>query len=647
MKIVGATIENYRSIETLEIDLGEEGGNFGHILTGINESGKSNMLKALALLSDDNGITYSRDVNKKAKQDKKSIRVLYELGPESTDILKEYMSSNGVPTAVIENLHVDRIDRVVSFTSKSKRNDYYYISLKDSPKLEDYVYFPSTKQFLSSTEIEAAAAEEEPVSQEPTASPIVVGTPTTEPATVAKPIESVELIPEKESWEEFLEEHFLTQALESHTPRVIFWSYDEKYLINKPVNLTEFSADPAGISKPLHNVFNLAGYTDAQIPAVIADALDDGSLMGELAETLETTVTSYLAEVWPEHKVGIKVYTDAPNIALHVVESAVARGVSRGRYEVAERSDGFRHFFAILLNLAAENSTDQMKDCVILLDEPELHLHPSGAKFLRDELLKIAHDNTVVYSTHSIFMVDRTCLDRHYKVFKENETTNILKIDGSNPFKEELIYESLGTSVFDLISEHNLMVEGLTDKKLIEGFNFKFRTVFKPLDINIMSVDGESHFDKYCRFFNKKSIHGYILTDSDTEGSSAKTRILRDYSPEYNDKNTFELNEVSSTGKQSCIEDLIPTEVLEKCIEDFAGVTISLDPAKTFKEQLAIYNRAATKKIDTNKLKMFIADFVCNDINLRPMTLDKTKEKYSQLHAFVESLNEKLKSANS
>jgi predicted ATP-dependent endonuclease of OLD family len=39
---------------------------------------------------------------------------------------------------------------------------------------------------------------------------------------------------------------------------------------------------------------------------------------------------------------------------------------------------------------------------VILLDEPETHLHPSGQKYLRNELLKISENNLVIYATHSI-----------------------------------------------------------------------------------------------------------------------------------------------------------------------------------------------------------------------------------------------------
>lgn len=474
-----------------------------------------------------------------------------------------------------------------------------------------------------------------------------VVTPATEPAEPAVPAtpktkDNITL-DTKEAWEEVLEDKFSSDALEAGVPRVIFWAYKEEYLINKEINLTEFSASPATISKPLHNVFNLAKFTDTQIPAVITDALEDGSQMGELADKLEKTVTNYLEEVWPEHRVGIKVHTANPTISFHVVEKDTPAG---GRYEVAERSDGFKHFFAILLNLAAENSTSQLKDCLILLDEPEVHLHPSGAKFLRDELLKIAKLNTLVYSTHSIFMIDRTCLDRHYKVFKDNETTQVLKIDGSNPFKEELIYEALGTSILDLISEHNILFEGLTDKKLFEAFTHKFRVDIRPLDINAMSVDGETHFDKYCKFFNKKNIKGYIVADSDKDGENAKKRIIADNSPDYNAQNTFTINDIVATGKKSCLEDLLPKEVLEAGISGYSGITLVLDNSKTFSEQITEFNSKNPNKIDMNKLKMFICDFVCDDITKSAMTKDKTKEKYSTYHEFISTLHQKLKDSN-
>ena len=162
-----------------------------------------------------------------------------------------------------------------------------------------------------------------------------------------------------------------------------------------------------------------------------------------------------------------------------------------------------------------------------------------------------------------------------------------------------------------------------------------------------MSVDGESHFDKYCKFFNKKNIKGYIIADSDAEGANAKNRILRENGPDYNAQNTFVINDIVQTNKKSCLEDLLPSGVLQKCIEDFWGVSIVLSPTKSLKEQIAEYNRGnANKKIDENNLKVLICDFVCNDITKSAMTKDKTKEKYTTYYEFVVNLHQKLKDAN-
>ena len=98
------------------------------------------------------------------------------------------------------------------------------------------------------------------------------------------------------------------------------------------------------------------------------------------------------------------------------------------KYDFNQRSDGFKHFFSILLNLSAENKTGQLKNNIILLDEPELHLHPSGQKYLRDELLKIAENNLVIYATHSIYMVDKLNIDRHLSIKKQEGITKLSTI---------------------------------------------------------------------------------------------------------------------------------------------------------------------------------------------------------------------------
>jgi len=110
--------------------------------------------------------------------------------------------------------------------------------------------------------------------------------------------------------------------------------------------------------------------------------------------------------------------------------------------------------------------TDDLTDTLLLIDEPEISLHPSGARYLREELIKISKTNYVVYSTHSIFMIDSGDISRHYIVKKKDEITTIESAKDSNIADEEVLYNALGHSVFAVLKEKNIIFEGWNDKYL-------------------------------------------------------------------------------------------------------------------------------------------------------------------------------------
>ncbi len=96
--------------------------------------------------------------------------------------------------------------------------------------------------------------------------------------------------------------------------------------------------------------------------------------------------------------------------------------------EFDQRSQGFRWFFSTFCTLFGLKNADE--DVVLLLDEPGLHLHAKAKReflsFLDEE---IASDGTVVYSTHSPFMID---LNRAYQtkmVHKDPETGSTVLSD--------------------------------------------------------------------------------------------------------------------------------------------------------------------------------------------------------------------------
>jgi ribosomal protein L7/L12 len=118
--------------------------------------------------------------------------------------------------------------------------------------------------------------------------------------------------------------------------------------------------------------------------------------------------------------------------------------------------------------ISAKVRTKGLVNTLYLHDEPDISLHPSGARYLRDELIKISEDNFVVFSSHSIFMVDRELLRRHLIVEKKKEITTVKEVNESNIVDEEVIYNALGYSIFENLKEFNIIFEGWRDKRLCQ-----------------------------------------------------------------------------------------------------------------------------------------------------------------------------------
>jgi predicted ATP-dependent endonuclease of OLD family len=87
-------------------------------------------------------------------------------------------------------------------------------------------------------------------------------------------------------------------------------------------------------------------------------------------------------------------------------------------FDMSDRSQGFKQFVSLLLSISVSSISGDTKNHIILIDEPEVHLHPSGVRWMRDELLEIGKSNYLFVATHSDFMVDRSTKERHYLLTK-------------------------------------------------------------------------------------------------------------------------------------------------------------------------------------------------------------------------------------
>ena len=189
-------------------------------------------------------------------------------------------------------------------------------------------------------------------------------------------------------------------------------------------------------------------------------------------------------------------------------------------YSLERRSDGFKRFFTFLLMMSAQNKTNDIMDNIILIDEPEIGLHPSGQSYLKDELIKISKNNVVLISTHSIFMIDKEQVDRHIIVTKKKEITEINSIESSNITEEEVVYKALGYSLYEILRPKNIIFEGWRDKKVFDVYikakgSFAGDEKKKVQSLGLLHSLGVKDVPRIANMCENMNREYVIITDSD------------------------------------------------------------------------------------------------------------------------------------
>jgi predicted ATP-dependent endonuclease of OLD family len=569
-------IINYRSIKEIDLDINEVAGKKCMILLGINESGKSNILKAINSKDGANSIEYDRDFIQQDDNDKENkeyicVTYTYINGLVWTNIFKD----KGIPESLAKIIKIIKIERDVLIKDGSEVNNFW-IYIEDNKEFSKYTLINNKIQLITDEHQEAEEAEN---------------------------------LLDKKKLEEYLESDIFYDVFEHNIHKIIFWKAEDKYLINNKIDLNEFKEN-TNISIPLRNCFNIAEIEKDYINNNINNIIGNSAKKSKLQKKLSEKVTQYINTVWTEHKIKISFDIDNMQLSFLIEEQDSSDIV----IDVNQRSDGFKQFISILLNLSIENETGTLKDKIILLDEPEIHLHPSGQKYLRDELLKIAENNIVIYATHSPYMVDKKNLDRHYHVKKTNGLTTIKKIERNNPFGDEILYKALGASVLEHIEPNVLIVEGKTDRDIFNLYCENFKELEIP-NISVISADGATSITKYAKFLNTKLIKGFILVDSDKAGKKAKKDVLAT-GDRYTDENTFEINDFYDNQKANTLEDLFDKKHLENAVKSI--IKITLNSNTPFIAQI----KKAKKDIDEKIIKN---DFMQEVLNLNKKELERQK----------------------
>ncbi|HUU16571.1 MAG TPA: AAA family ATPase [Sedimentisphaerales bacterium] len=228
--------------------------------------------------------------------------------------------------------------------------------------------------------------------------------------------------------------------------------------------------------------------------------------------------------------------------------------------ELEERSLGLQYFFSFYLLFLVE-AEEEHRDCILLLDEPGLHLHGTAQEKLIRFLEKISQKNQTLYTTHSPFMIDGGHLERARAVYETSEGT-LISSDVWPKDRDTLfpLQAALGYSVYQslFLSKRQIMIEGQNDYLLLCALNQHLITKGKGLrdDIVMIPMGGATNLCPLASMLIGHDIEIAILLDSDPAGLGAMKKIrnlLADV-----DKRCFIVSQFSGDNSVKEMEDLIP-----------------------------------------------------------------------------------------
>jgi len=396
---------------------------------GRNESGKTTILQALTMLNRDEMISELDLCDEMTEHLKSEIRIVegyFELNHDETEIIKERFPSLNLTKLKIfrtnknpeiqydfGDIHVNKeehqnleywqditkqltnfVESIPNYISKKLDTDFFTGSMPGNKKI-----IQAELDGFSSN-LHAIATEEKLVISE-------------WEETNSKIIKNVEKILIENTESEALK-NFIDDRLH---PRFVYFSDYKKILGN--INLSEYMKESetessAGIeyiegfdrSETVRNLLYLAEFEIEKLE----EFKNSPSKLIKFLNIASKKLTERLNPSWKGEAINVELRLNPGNIMSVVLSDVHKDGTITNTGLLNRRAEGFKWTFSFIVNFAAETQKAELKEAILLLDEPARNLHPTQQMGISDLLKNLAGSNQVLYATHSPFMIFDTPL---------------------------------------------------------------------------------------------------------------------------------------------------------------------------------------------------------------------------------------------
>lgn len=288
---------------------------------------------------------------------------------------------------------------------------------------------------------------------------------------------------------------------------------------------------------------------------------------GILLQSASTTLTRDFAGWWKQGRYIFDFQADGNHFRIWVSDDKRPE-----RIELEGRSKGLQWFFSFFLVFLVE-SKDSHSNCILLLDEPGISLHPVAQMDLIAFFNSLSKENQLIYTTHSPFLVSTNNLSGVHAMYIGDTGESIISNDlrANRKISEKSIYPihaAIGITVSDtlLIGCQPVLVEGVSDqiylqqiKKyvLAEG---KYKNEKEVIFIPTGGVKGMSPVIRIL--LGREDNLPFVIMDSDKPGLDKIKQLRNGLYTNEKDK-VISISEFIGEGEFE-IEDLMPQDELAR-----------------------------------------------------------------------------------
>lgn len=233
-------------------------------------------------------------------------------------------------------------------------------------------------------------------------------------------------------------------------PKVFLFTAEVLRQLPDTVNLATLETNEV-----MQGVFRLAGIWELRRELLAGNTRKNQDILRDASENL----TAQIRKNWTQGK-DLQFYLEYVGSDVRLTVKDTAKTVTA----IVEHSDGFTAYFAMRMLLIARTDQASPNGYIFLFDEPGLNLHPKGQVDLQNVFEDISLTNQIIYSTHSVFLINKNYPERNHLIYKNEQGSTVDNkpfVGGWAKVKEHL---GLYLSANFLFADKVLLVEGCTDE---------------------------------------------------------------------------------------------------------------------------------------------------------------------------------------